>query len=120
MQQKILSINQLELFVQLGCSSEEKQKSQLIIVDMYFILPAEYPACASDDLKDTFCYDTLINKLKIFLQDKQYHLIEKISQDIYAFVQSKIPSDITLNIRLTKYPPIAGLKQGVSFYMGDR
>jgi FolB domain-containing protein len=114
-----LHINNLELNVNLGWRTQERKKDQGIVIDLIIRFPTPPKACNSDLLEDTFCYATLIEKIRAHLNQKHYKLIEHLCADIYGLVKANLPKKIKLNISLTKYPKIEGLSAGVSFCYGD-
>lgn len=113
-----LFINSLELELFLGWPSEERSRKQIVCLDMAIHFPAAPKACASDDLNDTVCYRELIESLRKTICVKKYRLIEHITQDIYDFLKSALPSQSEISVNLTKRPQIQGLGS-VTFHFGD-
>lgn len=114
-----LSIHGLELLVYLGWSEEERLLQQAVFVDIDIGLPQPPKACVSDELKDTFCYATLIEHLRQHLTDKRFRLIEYLSREIYQTIKVKLPFPTLINVQVTKHPPLSGLTGGVCFNYGD-
>lgn len=113
-----LFINSLELELFLGWPSEERRRKQIVCLDIAISFPAAPKACESDDLQDTVCYRELIDTLRNTICVKKYRLIEHITQDIYDFLKSALPSQSTVSVNLTKRPQIQGLGS-VTFHFGD-
>ncbi len=114
-----LVLNQLELFVHLGWTDDERQKKQKILTDIELIFSTPPVACATDKLNDTVCYNELIQTLQNYLSEKKFHLIEYLCRDIFLFLQTQLAAQTKIKVTITKYPAIAGLTGGVRFSYGD-
>lgn len=115
-----LRIRDLELRVHLGWPEEEREKSQIVLVtvDIWFV---DFPkACLSDQLQDTICYDTLIDTLRNNVSNKPFRLIEHLTFALYQLIKNEMPKHTLINVALSKYPEISGLKGGVTFYYSDK
>lgn len=110
-----LSINQLELPVLLGWPDQERQQSQIVSVDIHMSFASLPKACYSDHLDDTFCYDWLTQQIKAKTADKQFHLLEHLTQTILSIIKELIKNTIMISVNVTKKPPIKGLTGGVTF-----
>lgn len=115
-----LHIHSLELNLNLGWRTKERALEQAIFLDMDIHFPTPPEACHTDDLDDTVCYAKLIEEIREKTSAKQYKLVEHLSADIYHLAKKHMPVNACINIRITKYPQIAGLKNGVSFEYGDK
>jgi len=115
-----LSIRQLKLKVHLGWGEKERNKPQIIFVNIDLAFEKPPKACVTDQLDDTICYDVLITKLNKKIIKKKFRLIEHLSQTIYLFIKTQIPKKTKVVVHLLKYPDIAGLKDGVRFSYGDK
>jgi dihydroneopterin aldolase len=117
-----LTIKKLEFFLNLGWGKEERAEKQSVFIDIHLLFSTPPKACETDELNDTLCYDTLIQKLKNEMQSKEFRLIEHTAHDIYHFIQSNLHSENKLKIQIfiTKFPPIFGLTEGVCFQYGDK
>ena len=104
-----LFIRELELSVHLGWPVDERQREQIVLLDLDFYFPAELAACFTDDLNDTICYSTLIKEIRTHLHDKKFHLIEHLTHDIYQFIKKQLPAEIKIEVRVSKHPRIQGL-----------
>lgn len=115
-----LQIENLEFQVFLGWPDKERQHRQLVKVamDIHFSSPPK--ACSSDDLKDTFCYATIIAALQLKISAMKFQLIEHLCFTIYEYIKASLPKDAHLTVTTTKYPRIEGLTCGVSFSYGDK
>jgi dihydroneopterin aldolase len=114
-----LYIRSLELNLNLGWRSKERGSEQAVFMDMEIRFKEIPEACTTDNLKDTICYAELIEKIRAHTEAKQYRLIEHLTKDIYTLAKQHLPKEADINVRLTKYPRIDGLKDGVCFEYGD-
>lgn len=115
-----LSINDLRLWVHLGCGEEEKFNLQMvsITVDIYFkSIPA---AAQSDDISDTVCYLQIVNAIKNYCYHKRFSLIEYLSQSV--FDQVKIILEVveenidSVSIEIHKVaPPVPDVHGGIKW-----
>ncbi|MBX3708441.1 MAG: dihydroneopterin aldolase [Gammaproteobacteria bacterium] len=114
-----LLIRNLELNINLGWRNRERKQEQAVLLDITIRFPQPPTACKSDQLEDTHCYATLIDDIRGKLAEKNFRLIEHLSAEIYAIAKAQLPKKTMLNIRITKYPKIKGLTNGVCFDYGD-
>ena len=78
-----LVINDLRLWVHLGCSSEERLHKQLVAVHIDILFDRNFDAINTDDINDTICYASLVNKIQKKCQNIEFNLIEKLNKFIY-------------------------------------
>lgn len=114
-----LFLNGLELPVVLGWPEEERAQKQIVVLDIQIHFPKPPLACVTDNLVDTFCYDALVNSIKLRLAHEEFRLIEHLGHDIYQICKEHLTKNVLLGIRLTKKPAIENLTGGVSFCYGD-
>ena len=114
-----IQLNALKLDVFLGWPDAERMQQQTIFVDVHLRFPLPPKACISDDLQDTFCYDTLVKQIKTHLGHRHFRLLEYLGQDIYQCIKQNLQNDILVKIHLTKQPAIENLTGGVTFFYGD-
>lgn len=110
-----LNINELSLFVHLGCSPKEKTTLQEVQLSIEIEFPKTPPGETTDCLKDTLCYDEICKTIKDYIKDRQFNLIEKMARECLTVLHKKYPS---VSIRMTlhkKTPPVEGLKGGVKY-----
>lgn len=115
-----LHLKGLALDVHLGWPQAEREKTQAIILDikLHFLQPPR--ACSTDDLEDTHCYDTLVQNIRHYLNQREFRLIEHLGKELYQFIKLQFSKqEASLTIRITKKPTISNLNGGVSFCYGD-
>lgn len=110
-----LSINGFELPVYLGWPDAERQQAQTVRVDLVIQLKKLPKACETDQLQDTFCYDTLLEHLRAKIYNRQFHLIEYLTKEIHTIIKTMLPVDCQLTVSTLKFPAISGLSGGVTF-----
>jgi dihydroneopterin aldolase len=76
-------------------------------------------ACTTDQLSDTYCYDTLVNTIKTSVATRNFRLLEHLGREIHQTVKNSLASDIKVSIRITKKPAILNLTGGVTFCYSD-
>lgn len=110
-----LNINELSLFVHLGCFPKEKASLQEVRLSIEIEFPTEPHGETTDCLKDTLCYDEICKTIKDYIKGRQFNLIEKMARECLTVLHKKYPS---VSIRITLYkktPPVEGLKGGVKY-----
>ena len=115
-----LFLQGLEFDVHLGWPDEERKQQQKVLLDieLRFLHPPR--ACSTDDLADTHCYDQLAKNIMQHLSKREFRLMEHLGKELYQYIKHQFhKQEVSLNIRITKRPPIANLRGGVSFCYGD-
>lgn len=115
-----LKINDLRLWVHLGCSEQEKYSPQAVRIDIEFLFQKEILAIKSDNLHDTICYVQVTELLQSLVEEKSFNLIEYLTYCMFETIEEKLllPNhfDIHWKITVTKLsPPVANVHGGVSF-----
>ncbi|HSW93703.1 MAG TPA: dihydroneopterin aldolase [Gammaproteobacteria bacterium] len=113
-----LTLNGLELSVNLGWPQGERKKSQIVTLDVSIFFPEPPSGCKTDQLEDTWCYDALIKIIKREIADRDFRLLEHLGHEIHGIITEHLPPDFPVRIRLTKKPAILGLTGGVTFCYG--
>jgi len=111
-------IKDLELYVSLGWTKEEREKKQKIHASINIEFLSEPSACLTDDLLDTIDYDQLCEKITTFSSTQEFKLIERLGFNIYETVKSYSKHSTKVSINITKKPPIKNINQ-VVFSYGD-
>lgn len=112
----VLEVRGVQLFVHLGFSESERAKKQEVIADINIFFSKEPRATVTDQLNDTICYHTLINDLRAFVLEKQFAMVEKLSADIFDFLQNRLDPQLKIYLGITKtHPPVDGLLGGVKY-----
>ena len=114
-----LTLSKLELSLSLGWPAAERAQKQKIAVDIYLRFHDIPKACVTDDLADTYCYDSLIQKIKQATADKEFRLIEHLAHEVYAVIKQELPAGVLISVCVAKQPGIENLNGGVMFRFGD-
>jgi FolB domain-containing protein len=89
----LLEVRTLPISVSLGCDAEEKRTKTTVHLDLSLKFPSPPPACSTDRLEDTLCYDRLSKSVARFCGRKHFNLIEHLAYDLYRHLKEKwIPS----------------------------
>lgn len=119
MQASTLHVRGLRLVVHLGWGDEERRHPQPIDLDLRIQFAERPPACESDELSGTVCYDKLCEKIRGHCSSKPFRLIERMAFEIHELLSKDLPPGSQLCVKVTKLKlPIEGLTGGVSFTYG--
>jgi FolB domain-containing protein len=116
--QTSITLKSLKLDVFLGWPVAERAEEQQVIIDINIQFQKPPAGCFTDNLADTYCYDTLIKAVRKTVAAKQFRLLEHLGHEIYQTIKQAIAS-AKIGIHVKKNPPIQNLTGGVSFYFGD-
>lgn len=119
MSQCFLKIQEYEVSVHLGCSTEEQKFGQPIQFDFEINFSSEVSAMQSDDLGDTVDYVEITQIMKFIATSKKYHLIEHLNQQVMggliSYLRSRnIKGSAVLSVKKIRVP-IDNLRNGVVF-----
>lgn len=116
----ILEVNKLILKLNIGVEAEERLIAQEIECSLVIKFAKIPPSCASDHIKDTLCYASLVEALEKFCQDREFHLIEHLGFLLYRYLKDNILElGDHLSVRICKSPPIAAIKGNCCFIIAD-
>ncbi|QIV94572.1 dihydroneopterin aldolase [Allofrancisella frigidaquae] len=108
--QQSLFLKGLEIYVNLGCSEEEKAQRQMVKIDLELAFDESFTANDTDDLQQTICYYTLRNDIQKFCDNTSCNLIEYLAKQIYQFICAKHPTITTKYLKLIKSPPVSQIE----------
>ncbi|WP_150467377.1 dihydroneopterin aldolase [Francisella sp. SYW-9] len=108
--QQSLFLNGLEVYVNLGCSDEERAHKQMIKLDIELEFDQNYSASDTDNLEETICYYTLRNNIQNFCDDISCNLIEYLAKQIFLFIQKNYTNVKLRYLKLIKAPPMSQIK----------
>lgn len=114
-----LLIKNFEITVSLGWLEQERVNKQTVQLDIELQFTNPPMACQSDELNETYCYDALTDKIREYVADKSFRLVEYLGGEIYLLVKKELSPSVLVKIELTKHPVIANLNGGVKFRYGD-
>ncbi|NSM56646.1 dihydroneopterin aldolase [Wolbachia endosymbiont of Atemnus politus] len=115
-----LLIQDLRLWIHLGCSAEEKFHPQLVSINVDFTFKFPPVGLVTDRLEDTICYLEVVQNIKSLAQSKQFNLIEHFTHDVYVAINNLLmqKKHIISSIRVTTHkvaPPVPDVHGGVLF-----
>lgn len=119
-----LLISDLRVWVHLGCRAEERFYPQLVSINIDFTFKSPPLGLTSDKLEDTVCYLESVQHIQHLVQDKQFHLIEHLTHDIYLAINNLIAhkKHLVSCIKVTVHkvaPPVPNVHGGVFFSYCD-
>ena len=116
----LLRLDNLRLMVHLGCTAQERNDLQPVDINIWLKFAKSPKACTSDSLVDTICYDKLSQNLKATVRNKNFCLIEHLTQVLYDEVKSQVGSIAQIRLRVQKIrTPVCDLRGPVSFILAD-
>ncbi len=109
------------LTANLGWLPDERQRAQRITIELHLRFSQPPQGCVSDELTDTWCYDTLAVKLRDFLATHHFRLLEHLTAASYQCLRVLLPSDIRLHVSITKSPQLTDISEtaNATFSYGD-
>ena len=115
-----LSINDLRLWIHLGCGPEEKVNPQQVSVDIDFFFDKAPLGIETDNLEDTLCYLKIVEAIQALVKQKTFNLIEHvvgcIHKVIHAELSSRKSAGVNYEVAVRKVaPPAPGVYGGVTF-----
>ena len=116
-----LQVKQYRMWLCIGVTEEERRVPQPVDIDIEVRL-AELPlATETDDLEDTVCYATLLERIGAVAAEKPIklleHLVAKLGEAVQAFVLGKgyQRNQCNLRVAVTKVvTPVRGILGGVT------
>lgn len=117
-----ISLQQLEIMISLGVSDAERSKLQSININIDIDFSQSPLACLTDQLKDTYCYDSFIQQLKLQITSRSFHLLEHVTYEIYQLAKEFFTESHAVHIKVTKKPLLSSSIpiEGASFCYGDK
>ncbi|PCI36357.1 MAG: hypothetical protein COB50_04845 [Thiotrichales bacterium] len=104
--------------IHLGVPEKERRKKQKIVVQIKLRKKIALNTYQDDDINCTVCYDELYKKLVEFYDNKQFKLLEYLSEKTYYFLKKHLPHHYQIWVQVCKNPPIKHV-QMAAFQIGD-
>ena len=89
----------------LGLYEHEQRSKREIIINITISFLSPPIACITDEIDDTFCYDSIIRTIDDTLSSKRFKLIEHITQCLYNELSNRIQNQAKLSIEVIKPSP---------------
>lgn len=115
-----VGIADLRLAVRIGETPGERSQEQEISISVEFRFLQPPTATRSDRISETICYGRLSTDLRDLVKNREFHLIERLANDVYlacAKAANRM-AKVAVEIRKIK-PPIEGLLGGAYYRCGD-
>jgi len=100
MEDKII-IKELLYRCRVGVTDFERSRKQRVGIDVE-IYGDFREAAQADDVKKTISYSEVYRGIKAFLENREFHLIETMAEEIAHFILSKYPTKKVL-VRVKKF-----------------
>ena len=115
-----LSIRAISLLVRLGCSAEERLNPQRVEIDVVIRFGTPPRGMVTDRLEDTVCYGSLVEAIKETVSDREFSLVEHLTNEIFTALKRIVESKHELRVTVRKVsPPIPEITKGVAFTVAD-
>lgn len=116
-----IHLHQLELNVTLGVTEAERAQPQPVWINIDIGFPAPPKACFTDQLADTYCYDTLTQKIAEDITPRSFQLLEHLAQEIYLLIKKTLTHSLSVDVKVTKKPVLSSslVITNASFSFGD-
>ncbi len=114
-----LKINDFEVWVHLGCLTEEQKHSQPVHFNFEINYLTQVDGSTSDNLDDATDYVAVMEIIRTTAQKKNYKLIEYLNHEVFLklcdhLTKHKILGDVKLTVRKIRVP-VENLRNGVEF-----
>ncbi len=76
-----ITLKGLRYQIKIGVTEEERKQPQSVLIDLQLYLDITR-AVATEDIEETVNYSAVQKKVKAFLENKEYFLVEKVSTDL--------------------------------------
>jgi len=86
----------------IGIYPEERIKKQPIFLDIE-VMVNTHPAAISDQIQDAVNYENIINRIKTWVQNSEFHLVEKLANHLAENLLLEFPIQ-TVWLKLSKTP----------------
>ena len=115
-----LSINDLRVWVHLGCSDEEKFHPQMVSFNIDINFTHAPPGVNTDLLQDAVCYLNLVETVTQHCHKNRFNLIEYLAQSVHEKISDLLALHInqlqSITVTLHKVsPPVPGVHGGVKW-----
>ena len=111
-----LHVQELIMFVRLGCSEEERKTAQKVSLSFWIDFEKLPEASFSDQLSETYCYGEICSSILSHVKDREFKTIERLGFELHALVRESLHDKDKLTLLTHKlHPPVLSLEGGVSF-----
>jgi D-erythro-7,8-dihydroneopterin triphosphate epimerase len=80
-----ISIKNLKVKTKIGCTEQEKKKAKEIIIDIALNYKADL-AIIEDNIEKAVNYQTIYEKINIYLKHSQFNLIESLAKKVLEII----------------------------------
>lgn len=108
-----LILEDLNLELYLGVTAKERNKKQIVILQIEIVFPKAPLACKTKKISHTVCYAMLIKKIQNFCKNKKFILIEELGNKLFDLIKKNIPKNHRLHLRIAKQRPLPELARSI-------
>ncbi|MBI5003219.1 dihydroneopterin aldolase [Candidatus Woesearchaeota archaeon] len=83
-----ITLKGLKYQIKIGVTEEERKQPQPVLIDLQLYLDIT-KAVATEDIEETVNYSAVQKKVNVFLENKEYVLVEKVSADLVNLLLSE-------------------------------
>lgn len=102
----ILKITGHKVYVFLGKNEWEKLGKRLAIINIQMAFCQKPEACDNDDISGTYCYSNIVRSLDAALSEKQFALVENMTQFVYDYIKRQIGETVKISVEVIKPSPM--------------
>jgi FolB domain-containing protein len=115
-----LNINSYKVYIILGNNECERHDKRLVILNISLRF-LDSVVKNHDDLKNTVCYDSLLNFIDKKLKNTQFRLVEGVAEYIYDMISEYVKNEnILKRVEIIKpYPLLEDKLENSSFICSD-
>lgn len=115
-----LVLDELVLWLHLGCTVEERAMTQEVRVSVEFRFHETPAGATSDRLEDTVCYARVSSAIQEHCGAKHFNLIERIGREVYEVARAVSGPGVDIGVSIHKVrPPVQAIRGGTRFRCGD-
>ncbi|MXZ81344.1 MAG: dihydroneopterin aldolase [Gammaproteobacteria bacterium] len=104
----VIYLHGLKVDCVIGCWEWEKRIRQNIVIDLDMGFDGS-GAAASDSLEDTLSYKDVAKRVRSFVAESRFQLLEKLAEEIAAIVLGEFPAT-WCRVRLNKFGAVTGAR----------
>jgi dihydroneopterin aldolase len=99
-----IGIENKSFFVHIGCTEEEKNTKQEVLITIIIQLKEKQKGCTTDKLEDVYCNGKMIEAVELLCGNNRYNLIEFFATKIKTAIQMQfnIADENTISVKVYK------------------
>lgn len=106
----VVFLEGLEVTCRIGVDAAEREKPQLLLVDLDAALDTR-PAAADDNLARTVDYAALAGLARRVAASRPFHLVEALAEEICTAVLAAFPTVVAVRLKVSKLTAVDGVRR---------